>query len=357
MRPGRIPKDPSRELRELETHLHFVRQDLKALVRDPDHVKRLAAELRLLICRTGRNDQGLIWRLAETHRVDDQVHVHAPGEVNRDHPLARGLRISAVPLQRPNAEVERQLPSGMYSFKEIVEDFPAIWVLGMRSYTHAQLIRAVAEQTGSAHEDPGIDPGLADAETHLFGQNQVYVPVIVMDAHLTLEVGERVLWAAARTANYLRARFAEPLSLTLVLRPLEEPLGEVPVCRFYSYIQAVEITGSLSRTSFAWTVTRPPHSWRVECPAPPGGRLGDDIGFTLVYEDRQTQLTATSATSAQTMRPCDLGELRTDLAFGAVGGATPYFIRRAGLVHDRVISSHELANVHGLIVDPPLETL
>ena len=52
---NRIPKTISRQLSDLEDHLYFLDADLKNITKDTSHYKRVATELRLLICKMGRS--------------------------------------------------------------------------------------------------------------------------------------------------------------------------------------------------------------------------------------------------------------------------------------------------------------
>src|SRR5215813_7354210 len=210
MTPGpRIPKELGRQVRELDDHLQFLRLDLASLANDAAYIKRVATELRVLVCKASRTE-GLLWRLLNLLGVDDGVHVHVPGNVKPDHPLARGLSICVAPIQRPTPALEKHRRIEIHSLRQLIEEAEAIWVLGMKSYTYEKLIRVVAEQPGSAHEDPGVEPGLSAAESVLISGTEAYAPALVIAAHLTLEVGERLIEAAVAADLYHRRRFASP---------------------------------------------------------------------------------------------------------------------------------------------------
>lgn len=206
-RPNRIPKTLARKLADVEDHLYLLRGHLHGLKDDPAHIKARAAELRTLICRSS-GTEGLLWRLVDHYGVSDAVHLHVAGRVNPDHPLARGLSFAVAIIQRPTPALEPKLSSAIYSFKEIIKEYEAVWTLGMKRYTHEQLIKAVAEEVGSAHEDEGIEPGLSAIEDILLNGVAPYVPILAVNAELTLEVGERVLEHAEAVGGYRRRRFS-----------------------------------------------------------------------------------------------------------------------------------------------------
>ena len=353
MHGPRIPKDLQRQVGELEDHLHFLRLDLARLSGDAAYIKRVATELRVLICKASGTD-GLLWRLVNALRVDDGVLVHVPGNIDPDHPLARGLSICSAPIQRPTPELERHRRSEIHSLRQLIQEAEAIWVLGMKSYTYERLIRAIAEQAGSAHEDPGIEPGLSAAESLLINGAGVYVPAIAMAALLTLEVGERVIAGAVAAGRYRRRRFAEPLSMTFHLRLLATPAAYEAVGRFRSYIQNTEILGSLGPTSFRWQVVWGGHAREIYCPVADGMTPGTELGFSLAYDDQSSQVYGVSAAGMEQLEGWHLGELRTDLAF-EIGPRNPYFRRRAVYLHDRVLEPRDLERLDTFILDREIE--
>ncbi len=71
-------------------------------------------------------------------------------------------------------------------------------------YTHENLIRAVAEQMGSAHEDEGVEPHLIELSETLISDQTALNTVLMSEADLILEVGERVLDEAKQNLDFKR---------------------------------------------------------------------------------------------------------------------------------------------------------
>jgi hypothetical protein len=69
------------------------------------------------------------------------------------------------------------------------------------------LIKVIAQQIGTAHESDDIEIGLATMEAILIQGVQPYVRILILDAELTLEVGDRVL-AAAEARGLFRPKRA-----------------------------------------------------------------------------------------------------------------------------------------------------
>jgi hypothetical protein len=209
-RKQRVPKTLERKLRDLDDHLYFLKESLAKLASGDDaRLKTLTAELRVLACKAS-GTEGLLWRILDELHVDDAVHVHLAGNLDREHPLAQGLDF-LLPMMRRAGEGDPRLIPDHYSLKGILKDIEALVVSGT-GYTHEKLIRAVAEQMGSAHEDDGVEPHLIELDGMTLSDKSVLNTVLMFDAELILEVGERALTEAARQTQFVRqARAALPV--------------------------------------------------------------------------------------------------------------------------------------------------
>jgi hypothetical protein len=204
---ARQKKTLETKLRDLESELYLVRRDLEGLPKDGAHLKSLSTQLRALLCFSS-GTEGLLWRLADELKVADHVVLHLPGRVDLDHPLikGKGLIICVAPNQRPGPHVDPRLPpAATYSFRQVIKTDESIWASG-KSYTHETLIKVIAQQIGTAHESDDIEIGLATMEGILIQGLQPYVKILILDAELTLEVGERVLAAAEARGLFRRKR-------------------------------------------------------------------------------------------------------------------------------------------------------
>lgn len=127
-------------VRALDLHLRLVEDSARKVVAGDDaYLKLLAAELRVLVCRSSSNE-GLLWRLCSALGVSDSVHAHAACKVDREHPLAEGLTVVILPLQRAGLGDPR-LPARHHSLKHIIRNCEAVFIDG-RGYSHEQLIKA-----------------------------------------------------------------------------------------------------------------------------------------------------------------------------------------------------------------------
>jgi hypothetical protein len=165
------------------------------------YLKALAAELRVLVCRSS-GTEGLLWRIAEELSATDEVHVHLPGNVDISHPLANGLSFSFIPILRAG-EGDPRLSTIHSPLRGILKDCEALFVSG-NGYTHEQLIKAVAQQLGSAHEDDGVEPHIAELGDIIFDSTPSLTHLLVSDAEYTLEVGDRVMEVASQRVGYQR---------------------------------------------------------------------------------------------------------------------------------------------------------
>ncbi|HNP28564.1 MAG TPA: hypothetical protein PKK23_05935 [Nitrospirales bacterium] len=206
-RKTRIPKTLDRKLRDLDDHLYFLKESLfKILNGENAYLKTLAVELRVLVCRAS-GTEGLLWRVIDEMRTHDAVHVHLAGNLDRDHPLAKGLQFSFVPIFRAGQGDPRLSPNH-YSLKSIMKECEALVVSG-DGYTHENLIRAVAEQMGSAHEDEGVEPHLIELCGTVISDQSALNSVLISEADLVLEVGERILSEGGRTVGFIKRKRPE----------------------------------------------------------------------------------------------------------------------------------------------------
>ena len=196
----RIPKTLTQKLADLDDHLFLLSHHLHCLQEDQAHLKVIAAELRTLVCFSSRTE-GLLWRLVDELDVSDLVHLHAFEGVKHDHPRARGLHFVAVPLYRAGEGPPGLPPAAFYPLRDILKTFEAVFVAG-KGLTHEYLIKAIAQQMGSAHESDDVEPALVDMGQIFVNGVQPYIPVLALDGELTLEVGGRVLRDAQVKAGY-----------------------------------------------------------------------------------------------------------------------------------------------------------
>jgi len=197
----RISKNLLEQLEALDDHLYLLRQNLLGLQKDEAYIKVIAAELRVLVCLSS-GTQGLLWRMVDHVNVPDAVELQLAGNVDVNHPLANGLTFFFVPIQRAGFG-HPDLPPRSYSLRKVIKCCNAIFVTG-KGLTHEYLIKAIAQQIGSAHEDNAIELPLATLKAMFINGTQPYIPILTLVSELVLEVGERVLSKAEGSHGFKR---------------------------------------------------------------------------------------------------------------------------------------------------------
>ena len=189
----RINQSLLEQLEALDDHLYLLRQNLLWLQKDEAHFKVIAAELRVLVCPSS-GTEGLLWRMVERMNVSDAVELQLAGNVDVKRASAHGLTFAFVPIQRAGLG-HPDLPSCSYSLRKVIKHCDAIFVTG-KGLTHEYLIKVIAQQIGSAHEDNAIELSLATLKAMFINGTQPYIPILTIVSELVLEVGERVLTKA-----------------------------------------------------------------------------------------------------------------------------------------------------------------
>jgi hypothetical protein len=306
----RFPKSLGEKLRALDDHLFLLRTSLEELLKgEPAHLKVVAAELRTLVCRSDQTE-GLLWRLADELNVSDEVFLCEGGRINRDHPLARSLRFFGGRNFRGERGPDR-LPRVSESLRYVFKTWEAIYVptLSDVEITHEYLIKAVAQQIGSAHEDNGIEPILCRLREVFLGETEPCANVLVFDADLTLQIGERVLDAAESQKGYRRRDRAPPAGeLTIVVRlGIRETLaGRIQIFTARSLISEVEIRIALGPGCIALTgKKRGVEKCDLRLPYPD---QTDDFVFAVCYSSGlRCMRTLLNGEEPRPVSDCDLG--------------------------------------------------
>jgi len=255
-RRNRIPKALSHKFDDLDAHLFIVREHLGKLNESASHMKVLSAELRTLLCWSS-GTEGLLWRLVEELSIDDRIYLHVPGDLIEDHPLSQGLQFMIVPIQRGGKGDPRLTPYH-YSFKEVIKERQAL-IAGGKPFKHEYLIKAIAQQMGSAHEDDGLEQMLIDLKSIFVNGVEPYNSVIATNAELTLEIGERVLEKAEKHQNYKRHHHKHDygnLSVVASLRIKQQVLGNIPLFVLSSYVGNVTISASAIPSGVEFKVSK-----------------------------------------------------------------------------------------------------
>lgn len=232
----RTPKSLKQKLSDLEAHLFLLRTNLHQLHHSPTHLKVISAELRTLVCRSS-GTEGLLWRLTKELGIDDGVALHLPGKLIQDHPLVQGLEFMIVPLYRTGKGDPRLVP-GTYSLRSVIKEGEALIALG-KPITHEYLIKAIAQQMGTSHEDEGLEPVLTQLSSIFLNGVEPFVSVLAFDAEMTLEVGERVVEAAEAKLLLSRLQHSPDygnVSIVLRMQQKQSLVSRVPLFCWHSPI-------------------------------------------------------------------------------------------------------------------------
>ena len=145
-----------------------------------------------------------MWRTVELLNVSDSVDVHIPGNVDRDHLLAKGLSFAFVPLYKAGPG-DTKMTTGQCSLRGIIKEHEVVFISG-QGLTHEYIIKAIAQQMGSAHEDEGVEPLLAELSEIYASEQDIFSEIVTIDANFVLEVGERVFQEVERRYGYTRKK-------------------------------------------------------------------------------------------------------------------------------------------------------
>ena len=255
-RSDRIPKTTEQKLSDLDSHVFLMREHLYRLADGEAHLKALSAELRVLICLSDRTE-GLLWRLADELKVSDKIYLHVAGKVNPDHPIARGLQFVLIPIQRGGFG-DPQLRPDNYSLREIIKNCEAVFISG-KGLTHEYLIKAVAQQMGSAHEDDGIEPALVDMSQIFINGVEPYKQLLAIDAKLAIQIAERVLDVAEKKTGFRRKQYSSDdgnLSITARFRLKQKLTGRIQFFKMYSFINDIDIICEACPQSLLFTLKK-----------------------------------------------------------------------------------------------------
>lgn len=348
----RNAKSIEQKLLDLDAHMYLLRQHLHKLRDSKSHLKVIAAELRTLVCKSS-GTEGLLWRLADELKVDDLVALHLPGKLKQDHPLVRGLEFMIVPIFRAGKGDPRLIP-GNYSFRAVIKDAEALVALG-KPLTHEYLIKAVAQQMGTAHEDDGLEPALAQLSAIFVNGVEPYLGVLAMDAELTLEVGERVL-AVAESRSLLHSR--PPHShdygnVSVVVRVCrKQHLGSrVQLFRFHSYTSEVTVIGLATPTGVLFHLSKGKQPIvELLAPYPEPCTLGEDAIAVLSYCSRTGEVRTITADGPIAPQLCKLGWLHaSELALEEVSELHKELIeQRFLLTFERLLPTRDVLELLAL---------
>jgi hypothetical protein len=199
-----VAKTSAQLLNALEEHLSTLVPMLAGLQSgDAAHIKDIVAKLRLLICGSS-GQHGLLWDLGDETQANDFLQIRYAGKVDTNNPLTHKLWLldNHALANLPGTPI----PLEPISLREHITAHEAVFVDGV-SLTYKELIKEMAEHSGTAHETPGISRQMAKANTMRLGDVQPCIPIVDRVARWTLTFGEIVIQQAV-SQGYIRRRQA-----------------------------------------------------------------------------------------------------------------------------------------------------
>lgn len=347
----RTPKSLEQKLLDLDAHLFLLRSNLHKLRDSASHLKAIAAELRTLVCWSS-GTEGLLWRMTKELGIEDEIALHLPGKLIQDHPLVRGLQFLVVPIRRAG-KGDPRLEPGSYSLREVIKEGEALVAMG-KPITHEYLIKAVAQQMGTAHEDEGLEPALTQLSSIFVNGVEPFFEVLAIDAELTLEVGERVLDAAESRSLLSRPAHSHDygnVSVVVRLHRKQHLASRVQLFRLHSYVTSVTVRTYAAPTGIIFEVSkRGVIIAELRAPYPTDGVLGQDVVAVFSYCSRTREARTLTPAGPSTPIRCDLGWVyAAELQLEEISESHKDILeQRFLLVFERLLSSRDVVELHDL---------
>jgi hypothetical protein len=216
-----LPKTTTHRLNALEDHLSTLVPMVAGLHSgDAAFCKDIATKLRLLICGSS-GQKGLLWELQADVGGDDLVLTRV-GAIDTSNPLTNGLVLFDT-YKLLNLE-ETPCPLKHVSLQRLIAEQELAFVDG-KSVTYREVIKEMAEHSGTAHEAPGVSLEMAQANAFSIGNVHPYLPMLDRVARWTWSVGEAVL-SAAVAKGHVRRRppVTPPPAINLEARKFSFPM-------------------------------------------------------------------------------------------------------------------------------------
>lgn len=159
----RVPRSDLDRIASCEFHLLALWEAYVRASVQPERYKQMAAELRVLVCRHGRN-KPLLLNLMKTHSIEARVNPQSSRYLKKDWQIDTIYKreLNNLPPRNYNyTELVELLHSRMPSeepldYEQYISDVVAV-ANEYGEYTCKELILAVAQQIGSGHEDEAVD--------------------------------------------------------------------------------------------------------------------------------------------------------------------------------------------------------
>lgn len=195
----RVPKGPERLLAACESHLKFLGEALAAYDREPDRYKQLAAELRVLVCKAGRN-KPLLLDLMDEYGFVYEVHPipDLPFPITMVGQLHEEPEVDFSAISPEEIWAHHRARAKPVRLREFIDRALAVYIRP-HEFSYRDLILAVAQQIGVSHEDRTMEKALVELEQFLIGGFSGYGAPLRHCAQLVYDAGVRFMGHVAST--------------------------------------------------------------------------------------------------------------------------------------------------------------
>jgi hypothetical protein len=186
MSKKKIPKSKIRLLEECEEHLMMLNDALSKYPQQRYRYKQIAAELRVLVCKFGSHKPLLLDLMDEygfNYEIQPTSQNPIPQIVFEDDPTHKQIGRLLSEGQFDEADKLISTIRMPLALRNYVNDGLAIYIKP-NSISHHDMVRKIAEQEGSAHEDKGVDSDVAQLKRLRLGGEESHIAVLIVFAKL-----------------------------------------------------------------------------------------------------------------------------------------------------------------------------
>jgi hypothetical protein len=216
----RIPRSTQERIADCEAHLFFLHEALNLFPQQYDRYKQIAAELRVLVCKTRKNEPLLLDLMDEfgfTYDIDppgppfDKHPIDLVGwrddpdhqALTREFQQAAGDKQKLAMIFEKEAKLRKSMP-----LRENTDKALAIFIKPF-DYSYRDLILSVAQQCGSSHEDKDIDEPIAQMRSIVLGGIESHIAPLIGYARRVVDAGANFILYSVEKGFYQARYFAK----------------------------------------------------------------------------------------------------------------------------------------------------
>jgi len=200
----KIPKSKELLLRECEEHL-FMLKDALSLYRSQRYrYKQIAAELRVLVCEFRSNKPLLLDMMDEygfTYEV--QPWGRSPIPLIGDIDSSLNKKIGQLLIEGKHQEADKLISSRRKPIllRYFVKKGLAVY-MRPNEISYNTLIRKIAEQEGSSHEDRGVDSEVNEMKNIHLGGEESHIACLINFSDVVVEAGQKFFEFLSENGHY-----------------------------------------------------------------------------------------------------------------------------------------------------------